>query len=126
LALVLWSDEQTEAFLRQQFDAQDAHYRTYDNARSDVIEINGEPVGRLYVARWDDEIRIMDIALLPEHRGAGSERRRSATSSPRAPAKASASASTSRSTTQRCGSTSASFAPVADRGVYLLEAQRAD
>jgi ribosomal protein S18 acetylase RimI-like enzyme len=25
----------------------------------------------LYVARWDREIRIMDIALLPEHRGSG-------------------------------------------------------
>ncbi len=28
-------------------------------------------VGRLYVARWPEEIRIVDIALLPEHRGAG-------------------------------------------------------
>ena len=36
-----------------------------------MIEDGGEPIGRLYVARWEDEIRIMDIALLPEHRGHG-------------------------------------------------------
>ncbi len=29
------------------------------------------PVGRLYVARWQDEIRIVDIALLPPSRHAG-------------------------------------------------------
>ena len=72
LALVSWSEAQKEAFLRQQFDAQDAHYRAhYDNARFDVIEVDGEPAGRLYVARWDDEIRIMDIALLPDYCGKG-------------------------------------------------------
>ena len=72
LGLVSWSEAQKEAFLRQQFDAQDAYYRAnYTNASFDVIEVDGQPAGRLYVARWDDEIRIMDIALLPEHRGKG-------------------------------------------------------
>lgn len=36
-----------------------------------MIVAGGEPAGRLYVARWEDEIRIVDIALLPEHRGRG-------------------------------------------------------
>jgi ribosomal protein S18 acetylase RimI-like enzyme len=72
LAQVQWSDEVKDVFLRHQFDAQHAHYReNYVGASFDVIEVDGEPVGRLYVARWSDEIRIMDIALLPEHRGAG-------------------------------------------------------
>jgi ribosomal protein S18 acetylase RimI-like enzyme len=72
LALVDLSDEQKDAFLEHQFAAQSAHYREhYTNASYDVIELDGEPVGRLYVARWEDEIRVMDIALLPEHRGAG-------------------------------------------------------
>ena len=31
----------------------------------------GEPVGRLYVVRWSREHRIIDIALLPEHRRQG-------------------------------------------------------
>jgi GNAT superfamily N-acetyltransferase len=71
LALVDWDASVKESFLRQQFDAQDAHYRTYPDASLDVIDVNGEPAGRLYVARWADEIRIMDIALLPEYRGRG-------------------------------------------------------
>lgn len=72
LHLVDWSDEQKAAFVQQQFAAQDAYYREhYDPATFDVIEVDGEPAGRLYVARWEDEIRIVDIALLPEHRGRG-------------------------------------------------------
>jgi GNAT superfamily N-acetyltransferase len=72
LSLIVWEDGAKEAFLRQQFDFQETHYRAhYDGASFDVIEVDGRPAGRLYVARWPDEIRVMDIALLPEHRGAG-------------------------------------------------------
>ena len=72
LRLVDWSDEQKAAFVGMQFEAQDAYYREhYHPATFDVIEVDGEPAGRLYVARWEDEIRIIDIALLPEHRGRG-------------------------------------------------------
>ena len=72
LRLVDWSDDQKEAFVAMQFEAQDAYYREhYDPATFDVIEVDGEPAGRLYVARWEDEIRIVDIAILSEHRGRG-------------------------------------------------------
>ena len=72
LSLVVWTAEEKDAFLRQQFDQQDAYYRTYyDGASFEVIEASGRPVGRLYVARWPDEIRIMDITVLPEYRGDG-------------------------------------------------------
>jgi ribosomal protein S18 acetylase RimI-like enzyme len=72
LAVVAWDEDDKEAFLRQQFDAQDTYYRQhYDGATYDVIDVDGEPAGRLYVARWEDEIRIMDIALLPVYRGRG-------------------------------------------------------
>ena len=72
LALTDWSEEQKDAFVRHQFDAQWQHYREhYPGARFDVILVDGEPVGRLYVDRWASETRIMDIALLPEHRGSG-------------------------------------------------------
>ena len=37
----------------------------------DVVLMDGEPGGRLYVHRGESEIRIVDIALLPEHRGDG-------------------------------------------------------
>ena len=72
LALTDWSEEQKAAFIHQQFTAQDAHYRKhYPGAQFFVIEENGAPIGRLYVDRWSREIRIMDIALLPERRGEG-------------------------------------------------------
>jgi ribosomal protein S18 acetylase RimI-like enzyme len=72
LRLVDWSADQKAAFARMQFEAQDAYYREhYHPVTLDVIEIDGEPAGRLYVARWEDEIRIIDIALLPDYRGRG-------------------------------------------------------
>lgn len=72
LRLVDWSDDQKAAFVGMQFDAQDSYYREhYEPATFDVIEVDGEPAGRLYVARWEDDIRIIDIALLPEYRGRG-------------------------------------------------------
>ena len=72
LAAVPWDRAQKEAFLRAQFDAQDRWYHEqYTRVTYDVIAIDGEPAGRLYVRRGDTEIRIVDIALLPEHRGRG-------------------------------------------------------
>ena len=72
LAFVGWDAEQVESFLRMQFEAQDRFYREhYVGASFAVVECDGEPAGRLYVARWPEEIRIMDIALLPEFRGRG-------------------------------------------------------
>ena len=50
------------------FDAQHAYYQEhYAGAAFDVILVDGQPAGRLYVARESDEIRIIDIALLPEY-----------------------------------------------------------
>jgi ribosomal protein S18 acetylase RimI-like enzyme len=72
LAVTGWSDEEKTLFCRRQFDAQTAHYReNYPGALLQVIEREGVSIGRLYVAHWEREIRIMDIALLPEHRGSG-------------------------------------------------------
>ncbi|MEO6786641.1 MAG: GNAT family N-acetyltransferase [Chthoniobacteraceae bacterium] len=72
MAMVPWSEEQKAAFLGMQFSAQDADYRkNYPDARFDVILCDGTPAGRLYVHRQPVEISILDIALLPEHRGAG-------------------------------------------------------
>ena len=72
LAQVEWDTGAKRAFLEQQFSAQDAHYRAnYSGATLDVIEVDGEPAGRLYVHRGPSDIRIMDIALAPEFRGRG-------------------------------------------------------
>jgi len=72
LAMVPWTDEQKAAFVAHQFAAQSAHYAEhYEGLTSDVIVVDGERAGRLLVARWAEEIRIVDIALLPEFRGRG-------------------------------------------------------
>jgi ribosomal protein S18 acetylase RimI-like enzyme len=72
LAPVPWSPDEKAAFLAQQFEAQSLHYaRHYADASTDVIVVDGEPAGRLMVMRWEDEILIVDIALLPEHRSRG-------------------------------------------------------
>ncbi len=72
MALVDWAAEQKERFLRFQFEAQDKYYlEQFPRASFDLILRDGEPVGRLYVDRRDDEIRLIDIALLPEHRSRG-------------------------------------------------------
>lgn len=72
IAQVPWSAEQKEAFLRMQFDAQHAYYQEhYTGADFRVVMADGEPVGRLYLARWAREHRIVDIAILPRHRGRG-------------------------------------------------------
>jgi ribosomal protein S18 acetylase RimI-like enzyme len=72
MAMVPWTPEQKAEFLRSQFEAQDFHYRKYyDGAEYLVIELDAEPIGRLYLHRTPAEIRIMDIALLPEHRNQG-------------------------------------------------------
>lgn len=67
-----WSEEEKERFLLFQFTAQHQHYQEhYGDAAFDVILVDGEPVGRLYLDRRQDEFRIVDIALLPEHRRKG-------------------------------------------------------
>lgn len=72
LAQVDWPDGAREAFVRMQFDAQDASYRAHNPHGSfDVIAVDGQPAGRLYVDRRPDDIRIVDVALLPEFRGRG-------------------------------------------------------
>jgi ribosomal protein S18 acetylase RimI-like enzyme len=72
LAPVPWTDQQKAAFLDMQFRAQHAHYQqNYPDADWLVTMRNGEDVGRLYVERWPSQHCIIDIALLPEHRGKG-------------------------------------------------------
>jgi ribosomal protein S18 acetylase RimI-like enzyme len=72
LAPVPWNEAQKAAFLRQQFEAQHAHYQQhYAGASFDLVLVDGQPVGRLYVARWPREIRLVDVALLPAWRGRG-------------------------------------------------------
>ena len=72
LSIVPWSEEQKAAFLAMQFESQDSYYRTqYPDAQFDVIEIERVPAGRLYVFTTVAELRVIDIALLPQYRNRG-------------------------------------------------------
>lgn len=72
LAVTGWDEGQKREFLQMQFEAQHSHYRKYfSNADFMVILAGEQPVGRYYLNRREREIRVIDIALLPEWRNRG-------------------------------------------------------
>lgn len=74
LAQAPWGDEQKRQFLKWQFDLQRREYDArFADADYSVILVDGRPAGRIWIARDDQEIRLLDIAILPEfqNRGAG-------------------------------------------------------
>ncbi|HEX8144747.1 MAG TPA: GNAT family N-acetyltransferase [Pyrinomonadaceae bacterium] len=72
MAAVPWNEAQKEAFLRMQFQAQHDHYQIhYPKASYEIILSDERPVGRLYVARQDEKILIIDMTLLPAARNKG-------------------------------------------------------
>lgn len=72
LAQVPWSDEQKTQFVKWQFDLQRREYdRGYPAAQYDVILLNNHPVGRIWIGRDHQEIRLLDIAILPEFQKRG-------------------------------------------------------
>ncbi len=72
LAMMPWTAEQRAAFLGFQFDAQASHYRSqFPDASFQIILASEESVGRLYVERRQDEIRVLDIVVLTDFRNRG-------------------------------------------------------
>ena len=71
-----WDDAAREAFLDLQFRAQRLGYETsFPDAQHDLILLDGRPAGRVWVAWSPDECRVVDPALLLEHRHRGIGRR---------------------------------------------------
>lgn len=67
-----WSEAEKTAFLRMQFNAQHTYYQThYTDTDFLIILSDDQPIGRLYLSRWEDEFRLVDITLLPEVRNRG-------------------------------------------------------
>lgn len=67
-----WDATMIETFLRMQFQLQDVQYRCNGpGATFDIILVDDQPAGRLYLRRPEGEIRLVDIALLPAFRGRG-------------------------------------------------------
>lgn len=59
--------------IRMQYAAQQHHYRSYyPNASvSVVLDPQDQPIGRMYVDRGPQDIRLVDISLLPAYRRQG-------------------------------------------------------
>ncbi len=72
MALVDWTTEQKEAFIRMQFAAQTQSYRSqFPQASRQIITRDGDGIGRLIVDRSGPCILLIDITVLPAHRRAG-------------------------------------------------------
>ena len=72
LALTKMSPEEKNQFVDFQFNAQHAHYlKAYQGADFQIVLLDGEQAGRLYLWETESQIRIMDIALLGQFRGKG-------------------------------------------------------
>lgn len=127
LAQVDWSEAQKDAFLRQQFHAQTSHYAAhFGDARFDVIEHDGEPAGRLIVWSGPDEIRLVDVALLPDFRRRGiGERLVGAVLDEAAAAELPVRIHVERSNPARRLYARLGFVPIGEQGVYVLLEWRA-
>jgi GNAT superfamily N-acetyltransferase len=69
-----WAEGQREMFVRWQFDLQRREYDArFPDAKYQLILIDGKPAGRIWTGEDDEQIRLLDIALLPQFqkRGAG-------------------------------------------------------
>ncbi|UMZ09545.1 GNAT family N-acetyltransferase [Pseudomonas sp. MPFS] len=67
-----WHNDQRRAFLVSQAELQRQHYeKHYPAADFLIIEQAGLPIGRLCVNRQANDVRIVDIALLPAWHGQG-------------------------------------------------------
>jgi len=72
LAATGWNQAEQDAFVKMQFAAQQAYYKSqFPQGEHRIILVNDQPVGRLYIAEEQDEIRILDITVLPSLRSAG-------------------------------------------------------
>ncbi len=72
MAVLDWSDEEKAAFLTQQFEAQTTSWRQqYPDTERLIVTDHELAVGRLYLDRQENEIHILDIALLPSHQKRG-------------------------------------------------------
>jgi RimJ/RimL family protein N-acetyltransferase len=61
-----------EHLMQHQFEAQTVTYRQrFPRARFDIIELAGEPIGRIVVNRTSPYLHLVDHAIVPERRSKG-------------------------------------------------------
>ena len=72
MKIVPWTEKEKKDFLALQFNAQHTYYQEqFKEAKFDIIVKEQKPIGRLYLDNRKDEVRIIDITIMPEYRGKG-------------------------------------------------------
>ena len=72
LSILPWSSEQKVEFCRSQFIAQHQHYqRQFADAQFDVVMVDNQAVGRIYVDNNENECRVIEMTILPEFQKRG-------------------------------------------------------
>ncbi len=66
-----WAEDRISEFLEMQYEAQQRFQGEHETATDEIVLLAENPVGHLMVERNDQEIRCLDVALLPEHRNNG-------------------------------------------------------
>ena len=67
-----WDEDRISEFLDMQYDAQQNFYKSdYADASDELILLSDQPIGRLLTESQPHEIRLIDLALLPEYRERG-------------------------------------------------------
>lgn len=63
-------DHVLDTIFKQQYGAQhDVYFNAFTLAKYALVEWCGQPVGRLYADFRDDEVRLLDLNILPPYRG---------------------------------------------------------
>lgn len=71
-AMFGWSEAQLESLIEMQFNSQKQSYSIqFPDAEHSIICLDQKKIGRIIVNRTSHEIRLVDIALLPEFRNSG-------------------------------------------------------
>lgn len=72
MAAMGWPEAMRIPFLDQQFDFQTRHYRAhYAGAAWCIVTLADQPIGRLYFLQGSEELRVIDISILPQVQGQG-------------------------------------------------------
>jgi ribosomal protein S18 acetylase RimI-like enzyme len=72
MAMVPWTAEQKDAFVKSQFAAQTHHYAAeYPQATHEIICYDGVAAGRLYLDRRAQELHVLDVTIQPQFRNTG-------------------------------------------------------
>jgi ribosomal protein S18 acetylase RimI-like enzyme len=67
-----WDEERIGEFLAMQYEAhQNFLTNDHPNIEDQIVLSYGAPVGRLAIEQRSEEIRLVDVSLLPEHRQRG-------------------------------------------------------